>query len=239
MSPLWTRPRLRVHLAADRLVACAVAGGRRAAVTQREILPLADDVAAAFDAVLAALPGKTPVEVVLGLPHVRYLMLPWDRQLAQPVFRQRMAEVLYSRQFQQDAAGQCLRFARPVHGQPLLAACIDRTLLTTLESACARQGRRLRRVEPLLACVWNRFQRQLPRAGRLWVEEGARVLCLTHARGAVTDVQLRPAQAAGVPGDDTCRFAPGRPEVGLQLRAGPGFAPDRDSACAFALCGVF
>ncbi|MCY1553954.1 hypothetical protein D9M68_904880 [compost metagenome] len=105
---------------------------------------------------------------------------------------------------------------------------------------------------PSVAAVWDRFRSVLEKeSGALCVIDGDRQVVLHHAQGDVEAVALRPFDAArieAVPamraGEDRLRLfssTPMRSGVGggLSLADGEGFLTTRDTAYAFALCGVF
>lgn len=254
MSRLWNKPRLCVFLGEDRLVACRLGAGRRGPLLHSETLPLpsGEDAAATLDAWLARQPAaEARLDIRLGVPHVRYLVLPWDAQLAQEDFRHTVARALLARQFPQAAATPEIRFAPATYGQPLLAAGVDATLRPALEAAAARHGARLRALEPLLAVVWNHFHSRLRSARTLALAEPTRLLRVQCEAGVITEVQVRPwdpdaadAQLQAQAADATVRvFTPtqpalagARPEAWLGVQGDDGLPVAGDMA--YALCGV-
>lgn len=264
MSRLWNRPRLCVYVGADHLALCQVAGRWSPRVLDKARVALPDGEEQSWwqslEAWLAIHPLQgvmqgADLECVLGLPHVRYLLLPWDPQLVNAGFRDAVARALFARQFQETAGVWEVRYASSGYGQPRLAAFVRREVLSALERLVLKHGLRLRAVEPLLAVVWRRFRSQLPLQGEntLLVAEPGRVLRITHERGAMTDVQVRPCTADELPGlllraadEEGARvFSPASsslagslPAAWLQLQDREGWTASDDGAYAYALCGV-
>lgn len=261
MSRLWNKPRLCAYLGEDQLALCQVLGRRRPRVLQKGLQAVegrdAPAVAAALDAWLQAHPlvGQmqgAELQVVLGTPWVKYLLLPWHPSLVATDFRLSMARALYARQFALEATAQDLRFGALRFGQPLLAAFVASDLLPSLTATAARHGARLTVMEPLLARVIQRFATALPKGeGTLLIAEASRVIRVGLSARCVQSLQLRPLATGNTDvftGDEAGRarrFAPLQPtpvsETSASLRLGPGegFSPDCDGAFAFALCGVF
>lgn len=250
MSRLWNRPRLRVYLGEDRLVLRLLAGWP-ARVRQEAVLPLAPGQSplAVLEAwwqgvATTAGAGTVRLELVLGMPQVRYLTLPWSADLVDDAVRQALARSLYARQFGAAASPQELRLGRLRFGCPQLAAFVDRDLLDAWRAFALRCGWRLARVEPLLAAVLNAHAPALRGEGPLLVVEPGRRLRVTRAGGAVTAVQVRPGDAgdaaaeaqrlAAAPGLRV--FAPLQPALAGWL-AGPGVGTAEAGALAFVRTG--
>lgn len=264
MSRLWNRPRLRVYMGEDYLALCLVSGRWSPRVHQLAQLPLVSGqggaVASVLDAWMTANPLRgvmqsAVLELVVGMPHVRYVLLPWDRQLVQDDFRHAMARALFARQFQQDFSTQELRFGALKYGRPLLAACIDRTLVEMVSVVARQHDTSVSCIEPLLATVWSRFHSRLKGAeGTLLLAEASRVHVVRCKGGAITELQIRPGTEDDISGmvlqlasNPDCRvFAPllpglasSLPNAWLGLEAGEGFSVVADAQYAYALSGVF
>jgi hypothetical protein len=257
VSRSWNKPRLCVFAGEDHLALCRV--GTRGQVLEKDRVPLAaadSPVATALEGWLlthATEPG-TKLDLVLGLPQVRYLLLPWNPELAQPAFRDSLARALYARQFADEFGQQELRYGPLRYGQPLLVAVIGRPLLTSLTAVATRHALVLETAEPLLATVWNRYRPQLRRLdGSLLIAEASRVLIVRAQAGAIADLQIRPAQGDEITalvqrlaGESACKaFAPQQPALAGSLPAAwlepvrcDGFNAATDAAYAYALCGV-
>jgi hypothetical protein len=258
---LWNSQRVCVYIGEDRLVICQVAGRWRPRVLDKAVVTLApgEAPAVALDAWLKAQPPLTGsalrrLAVVLGLPHVRYLLLPWSPQRVQGgAFRAAMARALFSRQFQEDASLHEVRYGPESYGQPQLAAFVSNSLLQALAMVAQRHGGHLESAEPLLMSVWNRFSARLGGDGGVLVAESTRLLLVQREAGAITDVQVRPCSEgelesvlqrfAATPAA-RC-FAPRHaalsgqsPSAWLGLAAHEGFSPAADGESTYALCGV-
>ena len=120
------------------MVLCHVVGSRRPKVLHKEIMTVGEGESASWPARLdvwlstyssgSAFRGAD-IECVLGLPLVRYLVLPWDARLIEGDFRGAVARALFSRQFPDEAATQEVRFSSPTYGRPQLASFVSRDLL--------------------------------------------------------------------------------------------------------------
>ncbi len=259
MSPLWNRPRFRVHLGARVLAACEVRGhGRRCVVARRALLPFSPgERAPALQALREwmAPGGAASIEWVLGPSDVRYLLLPWSPELADESLRDRVASALFEQRFREDAAAHAARFAKARFGAPQLAAFVAHALVADI-TAHAREARlRLGSIAPGLATVWDRFGSVLARErGVVHLVDGDRQIAVRHERGLPMDIALRPFDeprdaltlvAPCEPGMRRCfssRMPAGgaaSPAHGLMLNDGEGFDATADAAYAFALCGVF
>jgi hypothetical protein len=256
---LWNKPRLCVFVGEDHLAICRVSGRWRARVLEKHGVPLVAGegaVAATLDDWLAAHPVApgTQIGIVLGLPHVRYLLLPWSEELAQASFRGVLTRALFARQFQQEFSTQDVRYGIVRYGQPLLAACIGQSLVMSLGAVAAKHKLQIDCVEPLLAAVCDRFQPQLRHfTGALLIAEANRALIIRHESGAMVDLQVRPAAADDIAAlaqrlstGAACKvFAPRQPALAGSLPAAwlepgghEGFSAASDGAYAYALCGV-
>lgn len=256
MSRLWSSSGQYVHVADDHLAIAQVNGGFSPGIVSKQCLPFqADDPFAVQGALLKWLESQElspKVFFTLGHAHVRYFMLPWDRQLCDSHFRGAMANALFERQFQQPASGYRVLCSAPRYGRGLLAAAVSVEWLTALTAAVQQCRGRVMSVEPLLSAVWRRFESRISSAsGSLLVVESQRVLRVAHERGHPQRVVMRPFQRdeatlllTGSEGDQQV-FAPNfiKGEFGqkahlLALSGVSGFSPVNDASYAFALCGV-
>ncbi|MCY1230509.1 hypothetical protein D9M72_429220 [compost metagenome] len=260
MSPSWSsRPLIRVHLAADALMACEVHAQRNS----RRLVRKARFPFAAPGERLAAMrsmsewvgdtPRGTVQEWVLGIADVRYLLLPWAPDLADGALRSAFAMASFEQQFKQDPSLYAVRFAKPAYGRAQLAAFVPHSLLAQLDAHADASKVRLRSVAPGLVVVWDRFHTMLQKeSGVVHVVEGARQIVVRHAKGQMTHVLLRPFDTArqevapwrGEPGGGVRVFSASSvpyacAEAALPLADGDGFLSKQDTAYAFALCGVF
>lgn len=258
MSRLWTSSGQYVHVADDHLAIAQVKGGFSPQVVKKVCLPVEVDdplsVQAALQEWLGAQASPQKVFLTLGHAHVRYFMLPWDRQLCDSHFREVMARALFERQFQLSAADYHVMCTAPQYGRVLLAAAAPVALLTAVSTAVQQCKGRVSRVEPLLSAVWRRFESRLAgTSGTLLIVESHRLLRVTHEQCHPLRIALRPFQPdearallmEAEPDASRQVFAPhfmagmvGRPAHLLGLQEVSGFSPSRDTPHAFALCGV-
>ncbi|WP_345539288.1 hypothetical protein [Variovorax defluvii] len=198
---------------------------------------------------------RPSLEWVLGASEVRYLLLPWTPDLADPRFRDVLAAASFEQQFREDPGLFAARFAGPVYGHAQLAAFVPHALVAEIGAHASASGCRLARIEPAVAVVWARFQPLLRQErGTLLLIDGERQLVLRHAHGQIAQVALRPfctgTLAASLPagdGDAAWRVFSSNPvetgcansEAALRLADGHGFVAVEDAGYAFALCGVY
>lgn len=241
MSPLSTKPRLRAYLGEQGLALCLHAPGRRGRLLREALLPLAAGEApwpalqAWWQATGSALvAGPVRLELVLGLPHVRYLLLPWSPDLVDAAARRSLARLLHARQFGDTGAPPELALGPLRFGQPQLVAAVDRDLLSGARSFAAQQGWQLAAVEPLLSAVWNEAAPRLREDGPLLVAEAGRCLVVRREKGCVVALQVRPADGRDV-GTEIERLAA---QPGLRVFAPLQAAPGGPVGSALAMAGA-
>ncbi|MFM0133382.1 MULTISPECIES: hypothetical protein [Paraburkholderia] len=249
--------RLRIYLDRSGLAVCVVTGRFRPVVRSKAILPstISDcDATHSVSAALAALttwlhthPFRSSIEWVIGIDHVRYLLLPWDERLSSHSFCHTLAAALFA---QQSTASDIplsayqMRFAPRSFGQPLLAALIPSEVIGEITAFASRHQCRTRRITPALSVVWDRFFVRIKNdSGVLALVEGQRLLRVTYDHGHVTSLFVQPfsgERTPAIPGGVTLAFPaqnltmPANGDLTLQ-----GLAPDDDARFAYALCGVF
>lgn len=254
MSRLWSRPRFCLYAGDSHLAICRVEGRRRPRLLDKEIVAFpAGQLLPALESWWQAHGVAADIELVLGSAHVRYLMLPWDPQLARSELRQSVASALFARHFQEDPAHYKLRFAPAAYGKAQLTAFVSTELLSGLEGVFAAGQGRLCKVEPLLVPVWNRFSSRLKRGNAaLLLAEDDRLLKVFTEQGAMVSLQLRPTEESELQQQIQSSaghglvFAPRmpalaarHPDAWLGLSDGEGFRAMLDGRYAYALCGVF
>lgn len=257
MSRLWSSSGQYVYVADDHLAIAKVKGGFSPSIVSKQFFPFqADDPLAVQGALLKWLvkqeESSPKVFFTLGHAHVRYFMLPWDRQLCDSHFRGVMANAFFERLFQQPAAGYRVLCAEPQYGRALLVAAVSVELLTALTVAVKQCKGLVKSVEPLLSAVWRRFEPGISSvSGGLMVVEPQRVLRVAHEQGHLRRVVMHPFKhdearflLEGADGDQKV-FAPHLTEGAfggaghlLSLNDVSGFSPARDALYAFALCEV-
>lgn len=256
----WKSIRYRVHLADRLLVACEVhSRGHVRRVVRKTQLPF--EPGGRLGALRAlrewmASGGQRPqVEWVLGLAEVKYVLLPWSRDLQIASLRDAFAAALFQQQFDEDpgAFAACFTATGPKHAQ--LVSFVSRELLSELAAHARESKARVTSIEPGIATVLSRFDGVLKNErGALCVIDGGHQAVIDHEHGRVTGLALRPvrsgiaeARRAGQVDDEVLRVfssvptaaSQGSASTALVLPNGSGFTAAKDSAYAFALCGVF
>lgn len=248
----------RMHLAANALMACEVHAQRgKPRVVRKACFAFAgaQERPAALQSLrewIGKASRRAAQEWVLGIADVRHLLLPWAPDLADDALRSAFAAASFEQQFEQDPGLHAVRFAKPVYGSSQLAAFVPHSLLSELDEHADASGIRLRSIAPSLVAVWDRFHAVLAKEhGLVQVVEGDRQLVVRHVAGQMTELLLRPFDAAH---EDTkpplhvananrrffcADLLVGASDAALSLKEGDGFFPNQDAAYAFALCGVF
>lgn len=253
MSLLLTEHRVCAYLGADRIVACRLAGRWRPRLMSTDVLMLEEGqhpVSVLSNWLASEALPPLVLDITLGLPHVRYVVLPWDVRRVKPSMHEAVGRSLLSRQFPDDAVDCAWRFAHPRYGAPQLGAAIPAVLEERLQELRDLFPVRGLQVSPLLARVLARFARSLrrSRAPSLLVVEQDRLVQATLAAGSVASLQVRPAPAAAALAAEMDKgarlFAPLQQprdfvHPGQVLRIG---RPDQvlavNAEAAYALCGV-
>lgn len=253
-SVLASKVRVRVHLAADALVACELEAGRLVRKDRFGFTP--DDRHLAFQALrewmtARGTASKVSLEWVLGHAMVRYMLLPWTLDLVDSALRERYALALFEQQFKQDPRSHAMRFAAAGYGQPQLVACVTHSLLNELEAHASASGVSLRSVVPGVDVLWRGFGKLLTMEdGVVCLIDGDRRMLLHHVRGRIHEISLRPfdatAETAIPPITDEGRWrvltTVALPQLSSELALVPGsldgLRAKEDQAFALALCGA-
>ncbi|MFL9867541.1 hypothetical protein PQR67_25480 [Paraburkholderia fungorum] len=249
--------RLRIYLGRNGLAVCVVTGRFRPVVRSKAILPSTPSPCDGTHSVSAALtalttwlrvhPRRSPIEWVIGIDHVRYLLLPWDKRLSSQSFCHTLAAALFA---QQSAASEIpfseyqIRFAPLAFNRPLLAALIPCEVIREITAFASQHQCVTRRITPALSAVWDRFfVRMKSDSGVLALVEEQRLLRVTYDHGHITSLSVRPfseERTAAIPGGVTLAFpAPSLTTAASDDLALQGLAPEDDARFAYALCGVF
>jgi hypothetical protein len=254
----WKKIRYRVHLADRLLIACEIhCRGRSRRIVRKTQLPFdPGERSVALQRLrdwMAPAAPSAQLEWVLGLSEVKYVLLPWSRNLTIPSLRDAFAGALFEQQFGADSSAFAACFTTGGHGQAQLVSFVSHELLAELAAHARAAGVHLAGIEPGIASVLSRFDGVLKNeCGALRVIDGNRQAIVSHDHGRVTDLVLRPFCAGSAdarylerPGDEVRRiFSSGpaasvrEPAGTLMLANGSGFAASEDAAYAFALCGV-
>lgn len=248
--------RLCVHVSRSGLAVCVVTGRFRPVVRNKTILPStasASDGTHSVSVALIALttwlhahPFRGSIDWVVGIDHVRYLLLPWDERLSGQSFRHTLAAALFA---QQSVAGEIpfsayqMRLAPLSFGRPLLAALIPSEVVRELTAFASRHQSRTQRVTPALSAVWDRFFVRIRNdSGVLALVEGQRLLRVGYDHGHVSSLSVQPfsgGRTSAIPSGVTLAF----PARNLTMASSgdlalQGLACGDDARFAYALCGM-
>ncbi|MFL9903453.1 hypothetical protein PQR71_35875 [Paraburkholderia fungorum] len=192
-------------------------------------------------------PIQRPIDWVIGIDYVRYLLLPWDERLSSQSFCRTLAAALFA---QQSTASEIpfsayqMRLAPLSFGRPLLAALIPSEVIREITAFVSHHQCRTRRITPALSAVWDRFfVRMKNDSGVLALVEGQRLLRVTYDHGHVASLSVQPfsgGRTSAIPKGVTLVF----PARNLTIAASSdlalqGLAPDDDARFAYALCGMY
>lgn len=261
MSLSWSSSEVRVHLAADALVACLVLKrlhGRSYEVVDKRMFVFAPgERAAAFSALadwMRQLSRRTSIAWVLGHCNVNYLLLPWSPELVDDKLRDSAVQALFEQQSGLDASRFEVRFARAAYGRAQLVALVQPELLADIVAHAHGLRRRLRSISPGLTLVWTRFAAMLiNERGVFSVIDGHRQIVLRHRAAQLDSIALLPFGTQGLerfadmPPGECFRFFSSIPVAmmstscingRLGLPTVPGFDNVHDAGCGFALAGV-
>ena len=136
--------------------------------------------------------------VLLGFPHVHYLMLPWQPGLNNAADWQGFAEATFSDQAGVDPELHHVQIANSSFGHERLAVAVSRELLLDLRELFKLHHLPLVTCEPLLTAVAQRYWRYLPDDCVLAVPETEGLSCLYRQHGQPYQVCVLPIQ----PGSD-------------------------------------
>lgn len=140
--------------------------------------------------------------VLLGFPHVHYLMLPWQTGLYSARDWQAFAEATFSQQTGIDPEQWQVQLADSPLGHARLAAATPRDLLHDLRELFKLHRLPLVSCTPLLTAVAHRYWRQLPGDCVLAVAETRGLSCLYLQQGVSDQVCVVPTQPESLLSDN-------------------------------------
>ena len=140
--------------------------------------------------------------VLLGFPHVHYLMLPWQTGLYSQADWQDFAEAMFSQQAGLDPEHWQVQLANSPFGQQRLAVATPRDLLQDLRELFKLQRLPLFTCTPLLTAVAQQYWRHLPADCVLAVAETDSLSCLYRQHGVIDQVCVIPTQPGSVLSDN-------------------------------------
>jgi hypothetical protein len=230
--------------------------------------PWAPAVAAlkAFLARPEAGPGE--LWVVLSGHFARFLLVPWNADLATPDELQAYAGAAFENVYGEAAAAWEIRISPEKPGAPRIACAVDRELLAALDQAAAGSRQRLVSVQPYLMVCYNALAGRMHHGDFLFlVSEGDRASLLAASRHQWRAVRSAPApdhpaalaslaereihlsDLGGEAAPEIYIHAPQRPAMVLpavkgkaprvlELKAMTGFSPISDGRFAMAVAAA-
>lgn len=140
--------------------------------------------------------------VLLGFPHVHYLMLAWQTGLYSQADWQNFAEATFHQQAGIDAERWQVQVANSVFGQPRLAVATPKDLLQDLRELFKLHRLPLLTCTPLLTAVAQQYWRQLPDDCVLAVPESEGLSCLYRQQGIPHQVCVLPTHPGSALSDN-------------------------------------
>lgn len=127
--------------------------------------------------------GTGDLGVVLSNHFVRYLLIPWNAQIASEEEFRNYAAATFEEVYGEASVEWevCVSAERP--GSPRLAAAIDRALLAAINTAVASTRLRLTSVQPYLMAAYNRMVRPRHEKDFVFMLAEAGRVCILAAQG--------------------------------------------------------
>lgn len=256
MEALLGSTQIRVHLAADTLIACELRRNWRGTkVTRKQSFDFeAGERAIAMDK-LADWIGKgsarRTIVWIIGPAEAEYFVLPWSPALIDQGMRDAYARAHFEQLYERDASTAAFGFGAASHGSSQLVSWVSAQLPVELAAHAKQSGCELAGIKPAIATVWERFRDVLEtEAGTLCIVDGDRQAIVRHDRKRIEDIVIRPfGQSPNAAGkragvfrrfsNESSRSPVDTSPADLSLPARKGFASTQDGTYAFALCGAF
>lgn len=256
MEVLLGYTQIRVHLAAETLIACEVRRSWRGTqLTRKESFEFEPgERTVAMDKLAGWIEkgsSRRKIVWIIGSADAQYFVLPWSPALIDQGMRDAYARAHFEQLYERDASTAAFGFGAASHGSSQLVSWVSAELPLELAAHARRSGCELAGIKPAIATVWDRFRDVLEtEAGTLCIVDGNRQAIVRHDRKRIEDIVIRPfghlpvapAKRAGVfrrfsntPSRSPADTSP----ADLNLPARSGFASTQDSTYAFALCGAF
>ncbi|WP_153117432.1 hypothetical protein [Rhodocyclus tenuis] len=174
--------RIDAHLAPDEIVLRRRTGSCRLAVSPDPDAPSWYAALAALDRALHAEAPRHPgsrlpralatavaprLHIVLAGQYARWLLLPWQAEIASPVEVDALARLRLREIYGDTARHWQVSCAERPPGEATPVCAIDKELLDGLRALAAQHGCRLESVRPLFAAAADHWRKKLPR-GVVW-----------------------------------------------------------------------
>ncbi|OGT21169.1 MAG: hypothetical protein A2342_00960 [Gallionellales bacterium RIFOXYB12_FULL_54_9] len=186
MLPLF-RKQLCMVLCPDRVILFGLGEGPKRKVILQTILPCQavegtsswEPALAVFEQWLASHEmGRAEVTVMLSNQFVRFTVMPDSSKINGQAEAQTLAHILFEGIYGSLASQWHFQVEAGKYGESRLVAAMDTKLLTRLTDMLGATTLRLWRITPYLVAAFNRFYKQLPYTGSLFVviESGVMVI---------------------------------------------------------------
>lgn len=127
--------------------------------------------------------GPGDLCVVLSSHFSRFLLVPWNPELATPDELQAFAAAAFENVYGEAATAWDIRVSPERPGSPRVACAVDREMLTALEAAVAGSRQRLASVQPYLMACYNALAGRIGQGDFLFLlSEGDRAGLLAASR---------------------------------------------------------
>lgn len=134
---------------------------------------------------------KIKLNIVLGINHVRYIVIPWNIKLANKQFRQTIAQALFADQFNESAANYALFLSSVRYKSFLVAAFIKKDLLNDINHLSENHNYSIASIAPMLMPVWNHFNKVLTsEESQVIIWENNRALFIENHFGSIQKVKV-------------------------------------------------
>jgi len=140
-------------------------------------------------------PSRSPIRLTLSGQFAHVLLLPFQASLETAAEWEAYARHACVSVFGEKQGGWLVRLSRQGYGQPIIAAAVEESLYSGIETAMQKQGRRLLSVEPFSADVFDRYRRMLGRDFWLFVAEAGTCTCWYAQDGVIRSVLAHPLEA--------------------------------------------
>lgn len=132
-------------------------------------------------------------EWILGLEHVRYLVIPWHNKLATQEFRDSITNNLFVQKYRDEISRYEVSFSKLNFGHPLIAAFVSKELIQGITSINILNKSKNVKITPLLIPIWNKLEKTLRQEHSfLYVWDGNRALKIENKYGQIASIELEP-----------------------------------------------
>lgn len=127
--------------------------------------------------------GSGKLDLVLSNHFVRYLLVPWNAQIASEEEFRNYAAAMFEEVYGEVSSAWDVSLSAERSGSPRLAAAVDQALLDTIRAAVAKTRLRLTSVQPYLMAAYNRVARPRHEKNFIFMLIEAGRACILAAQG--------------------------------------------------------